>query len=288
MLRLGLIGTDGGAKNGHSLLVSKVINKENDWDAKFVAVYGENQDETKDLAEVVGIDFIASDVTEMLDKVDAVFVMFRDGSKHLRYAKPFLEKGIPLFIDKPYVCSMEDVEEFLALAKEHKCILGGGSSLRYCSCVQKVKEEVGKATKIFSGTVAYPQHAESPYCGVHFYSHHVIEPMIEAFGHDVKAINITQSGDKLIGVALYEDFPVALIGACHQADIYVGAYLQRSDFLHEKFDQSNSSELLYKDFLNCVKKGEQCLDYDHIYATVKISCAMEESIKKKGLVEIEW
>src|SRR5215210_2172425 len=45
---------------------------------------------------------------DMIGKVDAMLIEAVDGSVHLERAKPFLEAGIPCYVDKPFACSLAD------------------------------------------------------------------------------------------------------------------------------------------------------------------------------------
>lgn len=287
MIKIGIIGTDGGARGGHSLNVCKIINIENDFDARIVAVYGEDENETRELAKATGIDFVAVSHEEMLGMVDAVFVMFRDGNKHLEYSKAFIEKGIPVFIDKPFTITNEDAEEIYALAKKHNCYVCGGSSIKHSEAIKKVKNAVQSATKIFSGEVAYPLSYSEKYGGIHFYSHHVIEPMIEIFGTDVKTVNASLAGGRYMVVCGYEEFPVVMNYASHEGNTFAGAYLQGIDYVNEKFSLSGLEEKMCEKFIRDVKnKKLDFEDVEKLIASVKISNAMQKSLDDKTTVEI--
>lgn len=58
---------------------------------------------------------------EMIGKVDAMLIEAVDGTVHWDRAKPFLEAGIPCFIDKPFTCSVVDAKKVLALAEKRRC-----------------------------------------------------------------------------------------------------------------------------------------------------------------------
>ena len=49
---------------------------------------------------------------EMLGKIDALIVDHRHGKYHLDAALPFLEEGIPMFIDKPFCYRKEKEKNF--------------------------------------------------------------------------------------------------------------------------------------------------------------------------------
>lgn len=70
---------------------------------------------------------------EMIGKVDAMLIEAVDGSVHLGRAKPFLEAGIPCFVDKPFACSLADAKAMADLAAKKKVVLWSSSALRYAA-----------------------------------------------------------------------------------------------------------------------------------------------------------
>ena len=68
---------------------------------------------------------------EMIGKVDAMLIEAVDGTVHWDRAKPFLEAGLPCFIDKPFTCSVSDAKKIIALAEKKKVPVFSSSSLRY-------------------------------------------------------------------------------------------------------------------------------------------------------------
>lgn len=62
---------------------------------------------------------VCADVEETHRGVDAAFIADGggDGSLHLQYARPFLEKGIPVFVDKPFACEYRDAKAMTDLAR---------------------------------------------------------------------------------------------------------------------------------------------------------------------------
>src|SRR5262249_33727603 len=83
---------------------------------------------------------------EMLGKVDGMLIESQEGGVHWQRAQPFLEAGIPCFVDKPFACSVDDARRLGELAAKKRVPIFSSSSLRYApEVVQFVaKPEHGK------------------------------------------------------------------------------------------------------------------------------------------------
>jgi virulence factor len=68
---------------------------------------------------------------EMIGRVDGVMVLSVDGSVHWERARPFIEAGVPCFVDKPFTCSLPEAREMVQAARRHATPLFSCSALRY-------------------------------------------------------------------------------------------------------------------------------------------------------------
>ena len=82
-------------------------------------------------AAFLGKPRVCRSVEEMTDGIDAAFVGDCDGGggDHLKLATPFLRKGIPTFVDKPFASTLKDAKAIVALAEKHKAPLYNSSIL---------------------------------------------------------------------------------------------------------------------------------------------------------------
>ncbi len=67
---------------------------------------------------------------DVIGEVDAVIVATDIGSEHVERARPFVEAGLPLFIDKPMVDNVQDLKVFNQWVADGHPILSS-SSMRY-------------------------------------------------------------------------------------------------------------------------------------------------------------
>src|SRR5262245_35705702 len=89
---------------------------------------------------------LVDDPTQMIGQVDGVLILSLCGAAHLERARPFLEAGVPTFVDKPFTCSLVHTLELLRLARTSGTPLAYGSGLRFSEDVAELRsvlERVG-------------------------------------------------------------------------------------------------------------------------------------------------
>jgi hypothetical protein len=90
-----------------------------------------------------GIAHACDSIEELVERVDAVFIHSCDWDLHIQHARPFIEAGKAVFIDKPLVGNAKDLQKLIDWGKEG-AVLTGGSALRYCHEVKEWKaREIG-------------------------------------------------------------------------------------------------------------------------------------------------
>ena len=275
MLKIGVIGTDGGIESGHSLAVCRIFNF-GDLDARVTEIYGENKEETEALAKETEIERIAEKPENMLGRVDAVMVMPRDGGTHLKYALPFIENGMPVFVDKPFTCSVEDARLLTDAAEKSGAAICGGSYVKYADSVLEIKKLAESGVEILSGYIAFPTQLKSPY-GFHFYSQHMIEAMLTMFGSDIEGFRASLINEKLVVVAKYREFPVILNYATSYSGLTAGIYLADGSAEVKDIDLSGRNEYQCRKFVESVKTGHGD-DLEYFIKTVEVSNAIEKEI----------
>ena len=286
MIRIGIVGTDGGIRNGHALHVCNILNSGRYADVSITGLYGENKEETEALAAMQKVPFIAEKPADLIGKADAVMIMFRDGNKHLAAAEPFLEAGLPVFVDKPFTCTVSDAEKLIEKAEQGGSLLMGGSYVKYAPALEELREKVRTQREhILSGYLSFPVLLESPFGGMHFYSHHAICEMISVFGMGIESVAATVTNEKLVVVAQYPDFPVILNYASLQGVFHAGLYFDSIPSIMKDLDEAGHDADQCDAFLEMVRTGEGAIP-EELLLSVKISNAIEESIKTKQVVKI--
>jgi predicted dehydrogenase len=72
--------------------------------------------------------------------VDAAIISTDDGDDHVRRARPFIEAGLPVFVDKPMATNVADLNQFLRWHLDGKTILST-SGMRYMPETRQIIEQ---------------------------------------------------------------------------------------------------------------------------------------------------
>lgn len=110
-------------------------------------VWTQDRSTSESIARVARIGHVVSRAEEMIDQVDAIILARDDAKNHLSMAKPFIEAGIPVFIDKPLAVTKEDLEYFAHQDAKGKLIMSC-SSLRYSNECLTAKQDLQSLGKL--------------------------------------------------------------------------------------------------------------------------------------------
>lgn len=98
--------------------------------AKVTHVWSQDRNISESIAKATGIEHIAVEMTDMIGQIDAVILSRDDPENHFQMAWPFIEAGVPIFIDKPLAIDREDLARFAEASEAGKLIMSC-SSMRY-------------------------------------------------------------------------------------------------------------------------------------------------------------
>lgn len=254
MLKIGIIGADGGTQSGHALGICNILNN-GKYDVELVGLYGDNPQEAKALAAMQNIPYVAEKPEDFLGKADAVFVLQRNGDRHLPCAMPYIEAGLPVFVDKPFAWSVADAEAMMAAAQKSGSLLCGGSCVKYAKEIKELREAVKQSAKVTSAYFSFPLYLDNPHGGLHFYSHHLICEMLTVFGCDVQSLTAIRAGDNIVAVAKYQDFPVMMNYAANYNGMHAAVYFEDDTALLREVSLEGTDEKQCASFLEAVRKG---------------------------------
>ena len=134
-LRVGVVGV-GYLGRFHALIYSRMDNVE------LVGISDSDQQQAEQVAAEADTRVLS--IEDMLDQVDAVSIVVPT-TLHLKIARPFLQKGVHMLLEKPISSTVEEGREIVDLAKE-----------------SGVKLQIGHLERYNAGIMALAEHIERP------------------------------------------------------------------------------------------------------------------------------
>lgn len=203
MLNFGIIGLNEG--NGHPYSYSAVFNgynevtlenectfdiikkylKEHHCNQDFIPnatishIWTQNRKLSESVARIANISTVVDKPEDMIGEVDAIIFARDDIWNHWKMVKPFIDAGLPIYMDKVMAHNNGDLAEFIAATGPGYPIMTA-SSFRF-------SPELEKAQKELDLTKVKTIHAISPCIWVR-YAAHLLDPICSLFGYDIKSV----------------------------------------------------------------------------------------------------
>ncbi len=99
-------------------------------DARVTHVWCQERSISESIAASSGISVVVDRYEDMISQVDAIILTRSDTENHVTMARPFIDAGIPIFIDKPLASNHQDLDYFSHEIANGKLIMSC-SSMRY-------------------------------------------------------------------------------------------------------------------------------------------------------------
>lgn len=273
MIKLGICGTN----NSHSVAFSRLANVKDLPDnervdgAEVVAFFAYDDENVGKLREL-GITTQVEKKEDLIPMVDGVLCVTRDGSKHLEEAVPFLEAGIPTFVDKPLAVSLEDAREIAATAHKIGTPLMSCSSLRYAPEITSKRERLEEISPLRTGTVTGM--GETIFYGVH-----AAEMMSTVFGSGIEYVMNMGTEDHDMATVQYKDGKTVSLQIIRDAKVDFRVIAHGEDGREEMPVETN---LYYpetlKKIIEFVKTGEPPIEIDD---TLEIMACLNALVRSR-------
>lgn len=302
MKRIGIIGMSPG--NAHPYSWSSIINGK--FDAKEIAglgfpavaaylqankdtlgipgasvncVWTQDRKISESISKSSGIEHIVDSLEDMIPFVDAVLLSRDDPENHVRMARPFIQAGIPIFIDKPLAGSKEDLAYFARQVAEGRFVMSC-SSLRFANEVRIAKQELSLIGKVELVTSVCVKDWLK-------YGVHVLEGVV-TFLNDPSPVfvqSIGKDGKDIVHIEFENDVQVTLhlfkeICGTIQFSVY-GRNGWRLVDVRNSYSQFRDTII---EFVRSLEEGRPRVSFDKTENIIRIVLAAIESSRNDGAI----
>jgi predicted dehydrogenase len=300
MFRIGILGSD----NSHADRFCEILNRSDhptylpDSGAKIVAIWGQEAERTRQVAENGRIESIVATPEAMMGQVDAVLCVTRHGGLHRELATPYLEAGIPVFVDKPLAVDPNDAREIARVAQAKGVPFTSFSTVRFGQPIQRFAAECAKLGGVRMGSYSGPATRRSIYGGIIFYAIHSIEMMLMIQGTGVRWVDAQEGpaldadGNGNISVTCcYGDGALGILALTVDAKYaFTGHAIGREGVAYGVLDSSDVSKGYHvgmKVILSALRDGEDAgVPPAAMVEAVQIGAAIERSLDENRRIEL--
>lgn len=246
-------------------------------DAKVTHIWTQEQAISQSIARSSNIGTIAVHLEDMIGEVDAIILGRDDPENHVAMAKPFIDAGIPVFIDKPLAYSREDLAWFANQHRGGKFIMSC-SSMRYANECRIVKQGLTSLGNIELVTAVGKKDWKK-------YGIHLLEAIFSVLD-DPKPESVRHIGDldrEIVHLRLVSGMDIML----HLFNEISGTF-QLTFFGRQAWQTVDirNSYSMFRDnlieFVRSVEEGKARLDFEKTYQLMNIIIAASESRQQEG------
>ena len=214
---------------------------------------------------------------DLLGSIDAVMIEFQSGREHLEAARPFIEAGLPTYVDKPFTCSVADARALVDLSAKHNIPLFSSSSLRYAPEVVQLKADADTAGEVV-GAMAYSPaslHPENP--GLFHYGIHGVEMLYALMGRGCGEVWCAYEAGAEVVMGRWNDERIgSLRGTREGAHAYGFTAWCENEVRSSSIDASFVYRELLKRIVGMFESSQAPLDIEE---TVEIVAFIEAAVK---------
>jgi predicted dehydrogenase len=242
------------------------------------AVWTQDIEESRKIAQAARIESVCHSVDEMVELVDGVIIARDDWQSHWSLAEPFLKAGKYVFVDKPLSLSPEELKAFypyLVQGQLMSCAAlryaGELDEYRYC-CRQE-------QPKVVTGTIL---------CDWSRYGVHLLDGIFSGIDFDVQAVFAT--GDLPRTAVLECSGGTKIVLTClgsSEKTFNISGYFDAKKTVAEVADNFTAFKRTLEHFRNMIRDGEAQIDPELTLNIMKTLIAGELSYKQKRLVYLD-
>lgn len=252
--------------------------------ARIVRVWDADPAKAEALAELCGIDDVVSTPEAMVGAVDAVLLPDDTSCVHGRLAAPFLDAGLPTFIDKPIAGSYDEAREIVERARKGGAPLMSLSCLRYTDQMLDVfasREALGTASTVVA---VGPDREGRP---IHYYGLHTVQLYVAMMGLETESVQDVGDHDHHVIKLEYSDARRGVIHLTQDAPGYVITGKFAKGRRTYEADLARSFFRMLKDVVQMFRTGEPPVPIDEMLHIIEIMSAAEKSLITGEAVSLE-
>lgn len=229
-----------------------------------------------------GVELVDSPAA-LIGRVDAVLVLSLCGAAHRERATPFLEAGIPTFVDKPFTCSVADADALVQLAEDKQTLLFSSSALPFAEEMEQFRDKA-KLLGPIHGVVAYgPAHRAPGNPGLFHYGIHAVSILQSIMGPGCESVRyLGNDGADLVSCRWRDGRLATLRGSRSGSTAYGFLAFAENGIVNQPVSARYAYRNLCREIVSSFTSGKPSISNQVSLEIVRFVAAAIESEKRGG------
>jgi predicted dehydrogenase len=226
---------------------------------------------------------------EMIGKIDAVLIESQDAEIHLERVTPFLEAGIPAFVEKPFADTPERAKAMAELADKNGVAVISSSALRFTPEVVALKEDEEETGKILGASAYSPAPLNPGNPGLLHYGIHGVETLYAIMGPGCRSVRTVFTEGAEVSTGLWEGDRIGVVhGTRDGAHSYGFCAWGEKKVVQSGVDTGNLYRELLKRIVKTFETGTPCVPVSETVEIIAfINAALESSQNDGAKVQLK-
>ncbi len=219
----------------------------------------------------------------LLERIDAVLVLSQCGTAHLERVRPFLEAGIPAFVDKPFACTLDDARQMIQLANENNVTLFNSSALRFSAEIEQFQNRHAEYGATHGAITYGPAKRAHGNPGLFHYGIHAVEVLFALMGPGCHSVTTEYTEDAEVVTARWSDGRLATVRGNRQgATTYGFMAFTENAVIHQPISTRFAYRNLCQRIVKTFETGTPAVANDSSLEIVKFITASLDSERQGG------
>jgi predicted dehydrogenase len=237
----------------------------------------------RDQVGAAGVELVGGP-EELIGRIDAVLISSLCGSAHLERARPFLEAGIPTFVDKPFACSVADADAIIGLARRTGTLLLHASALRFSSSVTQLRAQIERVGPL-RGLISYGPAKRDPFNpGLVHYGIHAIEVLYALMGAGCESVACTSTEGADVVTGRWHDGRLATLRGARAGATAYGVIAYREEaVVSQPISTYDAYTNFCRELVRAFVEGRPMVPYEEIQEVTRFALTALASEQAGGI-----
>jgi len=227
---------------------------------------------------------LVDEPSQLIGQIDAVLILSLCGAAHQDRVRPFLEAGVPAYVDKPFACSLNDAVSILDLARQTDTPVAYASALRFSEQMTDLRAKQSRSGELVGVLTCGPAKRSPMNPGLFHYGIHSVELLYALMGTGCTEVSTTWTDDTEVVTGRWADGRLGIVrGARRGSTAYSVTAFCGWAVLHQSISTQFAYRNLCREIVRSLSSRTPLVPYNEIEEVTRFVLASLQSEQLGGI-----